>query len=182
MQLDIKALYEKFLLTNIPNPFTLKDIDNRLKTKYYAEEVDLDKFDGLKKDSHANFDTIVKAYTFKDERGLKELLKLNPDEDLDCYIPNGFHYLLNSNDNEFLSGATEKGMSFVLSLESSIFMGIEESDMVLGNERFEDYLKALYLTEYIQFEDDPWIEKAHKRYKEGFTLRWYGLTDGESIF
>lgn len=181
MQLDIKKLYEKYLSLQIPNPFTLHDIDSRLKTAYFAEEADLRNYEGLRSDPHANFETAVKAYCFPDERGIKKLLKLNPDEYLDDE-PNGFHFIINSKDGTYLCGATEQGMSFVLGLESCIFSGVDQNNMVLGNEKFEDYLKALYLTGYIQFDNDPLLEQAYERYRAGYTLRWYGLTDTINIF
>ncbi|MBN3526326.1 pyruvate kinase [Paenibacillus apiarius] len=182
MNLDINKLFKKYLTLDIPNPFTLEQINNRFKNCYFAEEVDIHYFSDLEKDPHANFDTVVKAYIFRDERGIKELLKLNPDEYLECYHPNGINIILNSEDKTYLSGATEQGMSFLLGLETSIFCGISQEDMALGNEKFEDYLKALYLAGYIQFEDDPLIERAYQRYRDGYTLKWYGLTDGESTF
>ena len=180
--IDIHKLYEKYLTLNIPNPFTLKDIECLYKQKYFAKEVSIECFAGLRRDPHANFDTVVKAYIFRDERGIKELLKLNPDEYLECYKPNGINSIINSEDNIYMSGGTMQGMSFLLALETSIFCGIEEENMKLGNEEFEDYLKALYLAGYIQFEDDLLIERAYQRYRDGYTLKWYGLTDGESTF
>ncbi|WII37329.1 pyruvate kinase [Paenibacillus thiaminolyticus] len=182
MQLDVTTLYEKYLALHIPNPFTLRDIDERLKTAYYAEEADLRRYESLRSDPDAYFETAVKAYTFRDRRGIEQLLKLNPDNSLHSYRPNGFHYIINSEDGIHPCGGTRQGMSYMLSLENGIFYGIDPSEMILGNERFEDYLKALYLTGYIQLDNDPLLEQAHARYRAGYTLKWYGMTDGIHIF
>ncbi|MFB6367872.1 pyruvate kinase, partial [Paenibacillus elgii] len=179
VKLNITKLYEKYLSLDIPNPFLLNDIDNRLKTAYHAEEADLRYHEGLRSDPHADFETAIKAYSFTDERGIQELLKLNPEEYLESYKPNGFHYILNSKDGIHLCGATDQGLSFVLTLETGIFFGIEKDKMMLGNEEFEEYLIALYLAGYIQFENDLLLEQAYKRYRAGYTLRWYGFTDRE---
>ncbi|EJW20339.1 pyruvate kinase [Paenibacillus alvei] len=179
MRPDILTLYEKFLLLSIPNPFTLSDIDTRLKTKYFAEEVDLDQFEGLKKDPYAHYESIVKAYTFRDERGFNQLEKLNPSEYLSSEEIN---LLINSDDNIYMSGGTTQGTSFLLALETNIFGGIKKESMVLGNEEFEDYLKALYLTGYIDLEDDFLLQKAHERYRKGNVLKYFGYTQGESTF
>ncbi|MFW5433117.1 pyruvate kinase [Paenibacillus apiarius] len=180
--IDIHKLYGKYLTLNIPNPFTLEEIDARFRQRYLAEEIDIECFADLKKDRYANFHTARRAYIFRNKQVSDELIKLNPIEDLESLRTAEFNIILNSEDNIYLSGATEQGRSYLLALETSIFCGIEEEDMRLGNEEFEDYLKALYLTGYIQFENDPLIEKAYQRYRAGYTLKWYGYTAGKSTF
>ncbi|NGP57741.1 hypothetical protein FLT15_04840 [Paenibacillus thiaminolyticus] len=82
-----------------------------------------------------------------------------------------------------MSGITVQVGTKLLLIELDIFGGIDKEDMVLGKEEFHDYLKALYLAEYIHFENDPFIEKARQRYREGYRLRWFGSgTSGETTF
>lgn len=50
--------------------------------------------------------------------------------------------------------------------------------MTLGNERFEDYLVALYLAGYIQFENDTILEDVYKRYRDSYLLEYYGPSSG----
>lgn len=58
----------------ISNPFILSEIDARLKTKYSAEETDVSKFNELKKDPYASYDTIVKAYIIHDSKIINVLI------------------------------------------------------------------------------------------------------------
>lgn len=167
MEIDIQKLYEKFLTLDFPNPFTLEQIHERLTQKYYGEKVDLESFSNLRRDPEADFDKAVAAYVFKDERGTRELVKLNRDEDI--HEPLEFALVINS---------TLLGNSELLSLETYVFHGMDKAEMVLGNLRFEEFLIVLYLTGYIQFENDPLIDQIIARYKEGYGLRFFGAQDG----
>ncbi|NOJ74127.1 pyruvate kinase [Paenibacillus alvei] len=167
MKLDISLLYEKFLSINISNPFYLSEIDARLKTKYSAEELDVSKFDDLKKDPYANYDTIVKAYTIHDSRVIEKLVSLNPPGSI---TPEVINFLINSSDGIYYSGSTIQGMSNLLGLEASIFGGIKEEDMVLGNGSFEEYLIFLYLLEYIDLGDDILLKETREYYKNEYFI------------
>lgn len=59
----------------------------------------------------------------------------------------------------------------MLVLEIDVFRRkIEEEEMYLGNLPFEEYLITLYLTGYIQFEDDLFINKLAACFQEGYRL------------
>lgn len=167
LEIDIQKLYEKYLTLDIPNPFTLEQIHERLTQKYYGEKVDLERFSNLRRDPEAGFDKALAAYVFEDERGIRELVKLNRDEDI--HEPLEFAWVINS---------TLIGISELLSLEIYVFHGMDKEEMVLGNLRFEEFLIVLYLTGYIQFENDSLIDQVIARYKEGYCFRFFGMQDG----
>ncbi|KAA8752481.1 pyruvate kinase [Paenibacillus sp. UASWS1643] len=171
MQIDIQKLYDKYITLNIPNPFTLEQIHERLTEKFYAEKVDLEEFSDLRNDPHAGFDQAIAAYVFKDERGTKQLISLNKDEDI--HEPLEFAWIINS---------TVRGFSLLLTLEIDVFYGMEESEMTLGNPRFEEYLILLYLTGYIEFENDSFINPLRARYREGYRLRYFGMQNGDENY
>ncbi|WP_145152154.1 pyruvate kinase [Paenibacillus xylanexedens] len=171
MQIDIQKLYDKYITLNIPNPFTLEQIHERLTEKYYAEKVDLEEFSDLRNDPYAGFDQAVAAYVFKDERGTKQLISLNKDEDI--HEPLEFAWIIES---------TVRGFSLVLNLGIDVFYGMEESEMTLGNQRFEEYLILLYLTGYIEFENDYFINPLRARYREGYRLRYFGMQNGDDNY
>lgn len=177
---DIQKLYKEYLTLEIPNPFTLQDIHNRLTKKYAAKEVDKNIFSSLKLDPHARFETVVTAYIFREKKAIKELYKLNKEEEL--FELHDINYIVNSEDNIHRSGATTHGMSYLLALESEVFWGIDQNEMFIGNERFEEYLILLYLTGYIYFENDPFINQLLERYKEGYYLRYFGVHDGQEKY
>lgn len=167
MEIDIQKLYETFLTLDVPNPFTLEQIHERLTQKYYAEKVDLETFAYLRRDPEAGFDEAVAAYVFQDDRGTRELVKLNKEEDIN--EPLYFAWVIDS---------TLIGKSNLLVLETDVFHGMDEEEMVLGNLRFEEFLIVLYLTGYIQFENDSLIDQVIARYKEGYCFRFFGMQDG----
>lgn len=168
MQIDIVRLYQKYLTLDIPNPFTLDQIHDRLTKKYRAEKVDLERFSYLRNDPYAGFDQAVGAYVFEDEQAILELIKLNKDDDID-YETMEFAWIM---------GSTLCGMSNVLVFEIDVFYGMEEEEMVLGNLRFKEYLIVLYLTGYIQFDNDPILDDLMARCREGYYLRHFGMQDG----
>ncbi|MDK8193100.1 pyruvate kinase [Paenibacillus sp. UMB7766-LJ446] len=170
--IDIQRLYEKYLTLEIPNPFTLEQIHNRLTEAYYAEQVDLNIFSSLRFDPEAGFDQALAAYVFKDERGIQKILKLNNDEEI--HEPLEFAWIINS---------TLQGFSHMLVLEIDVLRGkIEEEEMYLGNLPFEEYLITLYLTGHIQFEDDLFIDKLAARFQEGYRLRYFGMQNGDEKY
>ncbi|MFD2115826.1 pyruvate kinase [Paenibacillus yanchengensis] len=180
MHIDIQKLYNQYLTLNIPNRFTLEDIHQRLTTKYLAQQVDIDLFAGLQFDPHAEFETVVTAYIFRDDQAVKELMKLNNVEDM--MEPIEINYIINSKDNIYHSGGTHQGASDLLAFESDVFWGMDKEEMYLGNDRFEEFLIVLYLTGYIQFENDPLIEQLITRYKDGYCLRYFGFQDGREKY
>lgn len=172
MEIDIQKLHKKYLTLDIPNPFSLGQIHDRLINKYYAEQVDLSLFSDLSNDPDAEFDQAIAAYVFKDQRGIVELLKLNNEEEI--YEPLEFAWIINS---------TIRGFSHMLCVEIGVLqLEIPKEEMVLGNLLFEEYLVALYLTGHIQFEDDLLIDKVIARYKEGYRLRYFGNQNGDDTY
>ncbi|GAC44433.1 hypothetical protein [Paenibacillus popilliae] len=190
MQLDINKLYETYLDLHIPNPFTLAQIGERLIKQYAATQITKEKFIELydpsfPKDPYADFHTVATVYIFRDEEGMKKLLTLDsPDEKKSFYedinIYHSCNLILNSEDQVYVSGGTTQIGTKLLCLETDIFWGVDEEEAVLGNVRFESYLKALYLVGYIQFENDPLIEKARQRYREGYRLQRFGTQTGNN--
>jgi hypothetical protein len=167
MKIDVEKLYKKYLTLNIPNPFTTDQIHRRLTETYFAKKEDLSRFSDLSQDPHAGFDKATGAYVFEDKRGIEKLIRLNRDDEID---KDGQHaYVINS---------TLIGGSLLLNLELHIFKGIDKEEIVLGNLRFEEYLIALYITGYIQFENDPVIDKVIERYRDGYYLRYFGMQSG----
>ncbi len=164
MEFDIQKLYKRYLELDISNPFSEDCIHQRLTETYGAEQVALDRFSDLADDPYANFDQAIGAYIFENEDGIQKLIRLNCDEDID---PDAIHaWIMNS---------TQLGMSNVLTLEIAIFYGMSSSDMVIGNLEFEEYLIALYILGYIQFENDTCIDKICNLYRKGYYLRYFGV-------
>ncbi|GAC44267.1 hypothetical protein [Paenibacillus popilliae] len=191
MQLDINKLYETYLTLHIPNPFTLDQIGARLIKQYAAKQITKEKFiecydPSFPEDLYADFHTVVTVYIFRDQEGMKKLLTLDsPDEKVSFYEDinysrHGCNLILNSDDQVYMSGGTTQIGTKLLTLETKIFMGIDEENAVLGNVKFESYLKALYLVGYIQFENDPLIEKARQLYREGYRLQRFGTQTGNN--
>lgn len=72
-----------------------------------------------------------------------------------------------------LTDSTLQGFSHMLVLEVDMLRGkVEEEAMYLGNLPFEEYLITLYLTGFIQFEDDLFINKLAACFQEGYRLIW----------
>lgn len=171
MKIDIQKLYEQYLKLNIPNPFSLEQIHQRLTKVYYAQKVELDRFSDLNEDLYANFDKAIGAYIFEDEQGVQKLNRLNRDEEIDKDATHA--WVMNS---------TQLGMSNILTLEITIFYGMNPENMVIGNLEFEEYLIMLYLTGYIQFENDTCISELRDLYKKGYYLRYFGVQDDSEQF
>ncbi|WP_046226116.1 hypothetical protein [Paenibacillus dauci] len=171
MEIDIQKLYKKYLELNIPNPFSPEQIHQRLTKTYYAQKVDLDRFSDLKEDMYAEFDKATGAYVFEDERGIQKLMQLNNNEDIDSDSVHA--WVINS---------TQLGMSNLLTLEITIFYGINPENMSIGNLEFEEYLIMLYLAGYIQFENDTCINEIRELYKKGYYLRYFGVQNDSEKF
>ncbi|WP_340400443.1 pyruvate kinase [Paenibacillus sp. FSL H8-0079] len=167
MTIDIQLLHEKYMSLEIPNPFSMEQIHSRLTQKYYAEKVDLSFFADLSRDPHANFDKATAAYVFEDERGTKELLQLNNVEEQHEGME--IAWIINS---------TMRGMAHQLILETDVFYGMDNEEMYLGNPRYEEFLVTLYLTGYIQFENDSLIDQLRAQYRDGYRLRYFGMQNG----
>ncbi|WP_084509505.1 hypothetical protein [Paenibacillus assamensis] len=162
--MNIDKLYRAYIALKVPNPFTLDDIDKRLKQRYKAKEVDVNCFADLAKDPCANFKDAVKAYKFRDKTVIEEIFKFN--DETGTFL--GRNYLKNnliieSKDGIYMSAATCQGGSGLLMCELRVFGGIEKEQQVVGNQDFEYYLKCLYLAGYIQFENDSYYEVACQR-------------------
>ncbi|WP_245583536.1 pyruvate kinase [Paenibacillus assamensis] len=132
-----------------------------------AEEVNVNRFADLAKDPYANFNEAVRAYIFRDKEVIEELVKVN-DETSTFLIRNYLevNLILESTDHKYVSGLTIQGGSEILGYELYVFRGLPPQQMVLGNEYFEYYLKCLYMTGYITFENDPYYEVACQRVRE----------------
>ncbi len=169
--IDIERIYEKYLTLNIPNTFTDEQIHRRLTETYHAEKVGLERFEDLRQDDHANFENAKGAYVFEDPRGTAKLARLNTEEE-------------NPEDSSYawVMNSTQMGMSNMLTLEITIFYGIDKEEMKLGNLRFEEYLIMLYLTGYIEFENDESIESVRDLYRNGHYLRYFGVQNGSGVY
>ncbi|WP_172253454.1 pyruvate kinase [Saccharibacillus deserti] len=170
MYIDIRRIYGKYLTLNIPNTFSDEQIHKRLTEVYYAEKVDLERFADLRKDAHANFEHAAGAYVFEDPRGTAKLARLNAEEEPE---DSSYAWVMNS---------TQIGMSDMLTLEITIFHGIAEEEIRLGNLRFEEYLVMLYLTGHIELENDEQVEQARDLYKNGHYLRYFGAQNGSGVY
>lgn len=95
------------------------------------------------------------------------LFSLNPQ---DSIVPDTINFLINSNDGICYSGSTIQGMSNLLLLEASVFGGINEEDMVLGNESFEKYLISLYILGYIDLGDDILLKETRECFKKDYLI------------
>ncbi|MBU5353682.1 pyruvate kinase [Paenibacillus silvae] len=177
MQIDINKLYNKYITLDIPNRFTLEQIYQTITEKYFAVKVDMELFSDLRLDPYASFETAVAAYSFPHPEAVKRLSLLNNTEN--SY---DISWIINSEDNVYMSGGTIRGVSFILDLEIAIFNGMDEEEKTLGNPRFEEFLIILYLTGYIKFQNDPHIEELVKRYKEGYYLRYFGHDNGSGNY
>lgn len=169
--IDIQRIYEKYLTLNIPNTFNEEQIHKRLTETYFAEKVDLDLFEDLRNDLHANFEEASGAYVFKDPRGTTKLARLNTEEEKP--EDSSYAWVMNS---------TQMGMSDMLTLEITIFHGIAKEQLHLGNLRFEEYLIMLYITGHIEFENDENIERVRDLYRDGHYFRYFGAQNGSGIY
>lgn len=155
------------------------DVHERLTTQYKAKEVDKSNYSDLRRDLHADWGSVVTAYIFRDANAIRELEKLNAEsQSSDTPIA----LIVNSTDKIHITGATFRGISFLLLLEFSVFVGLDDEDMFLGNERFEEYLLMLYILGYIQFDNDSTIDYIRDLYKNGYYLRYSGINDGAQRF
>lgn len=180
MIIDFQRLHEHYLKLNLPNPFSLQDIHHRLTTTYDAKQVDIHTFSDLQGDPHAKFETVVTAYTIREDHALKKLMVLNKPED--TLSTHELSLILNSEDQQYLSGGTLRGMSYLLALEVDVFWGIEKEARVLENEQYKEFLVVLYLTGYLSFANDPLIGRLRERYREGYYLKHYGVQDGHDNY
>lgn len=175
----MNKINQKYLTLNIPRHFTLTDIHKRLTTQYKAKEVNKSNFSGLKLDPHADWESVVTAYIFRDENALSQLEALNTEDELS---DSELAVIINSKDKIHITGGTLRGISNVLALEMEIFWGIDEEEMILGNKRFEEYLILLYILGYIELQNDNTIDYLRDRYKYGYYLRCFGGNDGRQLF
>ncbi|EJQ86777.1 hypothetical protein IGW_05368 [Bacillus cereus ISP3191] len=58
----INELYEKDTMRNIPNEFSINEIDTILKDEYRVTEIEKGKIGSMMHDSYTNFEEIVKCY------------------------------------------------------------------------------------------------------------------------
>lgn len=169
----MQKLFEKYKEVGIPLQYTLEEIDQILKVKYLAVEMDKKEFADLKQDPHANYENIRKCYAIQDKEVLERLF--TDMEKIDIYSMIQFlkssnddiqnetekmwndvqegrriNIILESDDNKYISGYTLQGASEKIWNELIIFEGVTSSDCQLGNEKFHDYLKALLKAEYIR--------------------------------
>ncbi|MDQ1913730.1 hypothetical protein RAC89_25340 [Paenibacillus sp. GD4] len=167
----IQFLHEKLLNSNKPLKYSIKDIDEFLKTQYKAVEIGIEEVDDLKKDPLANFNNIVKCYEISNAEVLScsfspdevriqgEIERCNmayppPANEKEAMWQNIQHgkllrVVLESEDGHILSGFTIQGLCEKLIDQLFIFRGIDKSDCVLGNSIYEGYLKLLHKAGYI---------------------------------
>ena len=161
----MEKIYQKYQALDIPNRFTLEEIDLILKEKYSAVEKDV-----ALADIGDDVENPIKYYVITDIHVLKNLY--TTEEIIDLYTMACFsegsliedefdqiwedvgagkriHIILTSVDNQYIDGFTIQGESDRLLNELCVFEGIDESDCHLGNEEFHEYLKRLIKAGYI---------------------------------
>jgi hypothetical protein len=79
----IKKLFYKYKELNIPNKFTIQEVDSILKNKYNAVEIDKQQYTELKNDPYINYEKIVKSYKLEDNNVLNNLFN---DEEKNNFI------------------------------------------------------------------------------------------------
>jgi hypothetical protein len=171
----IKKLFYKYKELNIPNKFTIQEVDSILKNKYNAVEIDKQQYTELKNDPYINYEKIVKSYKLEDNNVLNNLFNdeeknnfieiekenskypIHPEEDYNKAIEQRnlqegklLLIFLESEDGKYISTFTLQGQCEKLSIELIVFKGIDPDKCDLQNESFVHYLEALLKAGYIR--------------------------------
>ncbi|MCG7408590.1 hypothetical protein MH117_14255 [Paenibacillus sp. ACRRX] len=159
--MDYDFLSEQFKRLSLPNQFTLKEIDQRLKTRYLASSIDISYFEDLSKDPHACYADGVAAYKVDHPAILKELCERETtfqqrsiDEkqgwfNYDPVSERTGYIFIESKDHIYPSGWTVRGGSALLYDEIIVLSGIEPQHMVVKESFYQQYLRALVFAGYI---------------------------------
>lgn len=174
----MQGLLEKYEELKIPNKFSLQEVDNLLKKKYMAIELDKMEFEDLKGDVHVQYNKITKCYAIQNEEVLNSLYSAK--EKVDHFIMIEFLRKQNFNnddsndsdskrkemsmevnqgkrinvilesENQYISGFTLQGRSNKLLNELVVFKGIDSDKCNLENQEFLYYVQALLESGYIK--------------------------------
>ncbi|BFT72469.1 hypothetical protein [Paenibacillus sp. P36] len=171
----MQGLLEKYEELKIPNKFSLQEVDNLLKKKYMAIELDKMEFEDLKGDVHVQYNKITKCYAIQNEEVLNSLYSAK--EKVDHFIMIEFLRKQNFNnddsdskrqemslevnqgkrinvilesENQYISGFTLQGRSNKLLNELVVFKGIDSDKCNLENQEFLYYIQALLESGYIK--------------------------------
>ncbi|WP_212935772.1 hypothetical protein [Bacillus hominis] len=169
----INKLYEKYKMRNIPNKFSINEIDGVLKDEYKVTEIEKGKIGYMMHDSYTNFDEIIKCYKidqqdillslFSDEENsnFAEMVKLYQSEKHMHYDEQDFFnqqiqegklivIFLASKDGTFINYFNLLGHSEKVYHKLTVFMGLEKEECSIDNPLFQEYLQALDATGYLE--------------------------------
>jgi hypothetical protein len=164
----MEELVQRYEQANIPNHFSIEQVDTILRGKYLATPTDIEMFADLKHDPYVDFENIVGAYAITNQEVLSQLLSANEkislyefirslekkEEDLDNDSMDGhtgrrIDIILESKDGTRLTGFTVQGLCDKLVAELAVMKGIDVEECILGNEQFYHYLRNLLKAQYI---------------------------------
>lgn len=170
---DELEAHKKYKQLNFPK-FNLNQIDNILKNKYNAEEVDVQLFPELQNDPYFNSSHVTKCYAIHDPEVLKNLFSEEEKKDhLEFMRLNGvlnkkvdhsvvedrlhaigqgslLYIFFQSPDGTYLgSFLSTHGQCEKISHELIVFKGIDPENCVIGNVDYKLYLFSLVKAGYL---------------------------------
>lgn len=167
-----KEFYRKFQESNLPFKYSINEIEQILKQKYRAVEIDINTF--KEKDPYYNIENVVKCYKIEDKSILDKLYneeekKIQKDysekyneKDLsksktnlstlmwkDINEGKLINILLEKKGQNALVDFTIQGLCDKLVAEMTILRGIDPKDCITGNRIFDNYINCLTKLGYI---------------------------------
>ncbi|MEH6933705.1 hypothetical protein [Bacillus sp. JJ783] len=169
----INKLYEKYKMRNIPNKFSIDEIDTILKSEYGVTEIEKNKIGSIHLDSNIKFREIVKCYKieekavlmslFSDEEknNFAEMMQLNQSEQNTDFDERDFFnkeiqegklivIFLASTDGTYVNYFNLLGHSEIVYNKLTVLMGLEKEECNIENPLFQEYLQALAATGYLE--------------------------------
>ncbi|HFT2186685.1 MULTISPECIES: hypothetical protein [Bacillus] len=169
----INKLYEKYKMRNIPNKFSIDEIDTILKSEYRATEIKKNKIGSIYLDTNIEFKEIVKCYKIEEKAVLMELfsdaekknfaemIQLNQSEqntdfnEQDLFnkeIQEGklIVIFLASADGTYINYFNLLGHSEMMYNKLTVLMGLEKEECNIENPLFQEYLQALAAIGYLE--------------------------------
>ncbi|HDR6255658.1 hypothetical protein [Bacillus cereus] len=169
----LNKLYEKYTMRNIPNKFSINEIDSILKDEYKVTEIDKSTIGSMIHDPDTNFDEIVKCYKIDkhdilsqlfsvEEKGnFAEVTRLYQSDESTHYDEQDLYnqqiqtgklvvIFLASTDGTFVNYFNLLGHSEKMYQKLTVLMGLEKEDCNLDNPLFQEYLQALSATGYLE--------------------------------
>ena len=138
---------------NLPKQFSISYVDEILKGKYKAIEVDISQLDdAYRNNAYVDYHKLVKSYFINDEVILKQLFSDYHIEKRNDDVASGrlIIVVLESEDGEHVSFHQQQGECKELSSELKVYYGIKEEQCVEGNADFELYLNNLISAGFIE--------------------------------